>query len=283
MSLRRLSVVDTGWPGHMPALVPALDLAGYHRYWTTEHYHPSQSASPALLAASAARLTTRMRIGTAGVLLNLTRPLHVVNDFLLLELLHPGRIDMGVAGAVGGDVVSEAMQATGEGYADRLRELATLRRLTSWHNGDPRAEVIGPRPTSMPPPLWICGTGLRSAELAGRLGAAYAFHDQLRSPTTDGPSVVAAYREAFRPSTFRSDPEVVVACTGAVAPSEAAAVAQLAALGIERSSFAGAPDQARNQLEELAAAHGVDELAIYLVDSDVEAKIDGYRALIGSG
>lgn len=282
MSISRLSVVDTGWPGHVPELVPALEQLGYHRYWTTEHYNPSQSSSPTVLAGLAAQMTSRIRIGTAGVLLSLTPPLRVVNDFAVLELLHPGRIDMGVAGAAGGELVVDAMRdgtpLTPDTYTDRVRELATLQRLPTWHNGDARANVIGPASPSVTP-MWVCGTGRVSAQLAGELGTGYAFHDQLRPPSTNGPEIVQIYRDSFRPSAFRSRPELVVATLGAVADTEQDAKRSLAGLGLNRSSFCGSVDQVQEQLNKHAADYGVDELAIFNAAHSLADQLAGYGAI----
>src|ERR1043166_171815 len=94
-----LSVLDISWPGHVPRLVTQLEASGYHRFWTTEHHTLSQSASPTVLAGLAAGMTERIRIGTAGILLKYASPAKVVEDFRLLELFFPGRIDLGIAGA----------------------------------------------------------------------------------------------------------------------------------------------------------------------------------------
>ncbi len=290
MCIDRLSVVDVGWPGHVQTLVPELERLGYHRYWATEHYSPSQSASPTVLAGVAAQCTSRIRIGTAGVLLTLAPPLRVVNDFSLLELLYPGRIDLGVAGATGGDIVVDAL-ANGappqpNQYMNRLRELARLQRLTSWSNGDEQANVIGPISRSQPP-LWVCGTGYVSAQLAGELGAGYAFHDHLSPQSTSGPDVLDTYLDtylqAFTPSVFRSKPEIVVACTGAVGHSDAEAKSALTSRGLERSSFCGTPEMVHEQLQHHGERYDVAELALYVVAESFTQQLDGYRAIAELG
>lgn len=273
--LQKLSVVDIDWPGHVRRLVPALERAGYHRYWTTEHYGGRQSSSPTVLAGVVASLTDRIRVGTAGVLAHHAAPLSVVNDFALLELLHPGRIDMGLAGSTGGAVAQAALSntpPTAESYETRLREIVTLRRLTIWSNGDERADALGPI-IGRPPPMWVCGTSMESAAQAARLGCAYAFHAQLCSPGTKGAEVLDQYRQTFRPSLFQSEPLALVACHGTLEP---------AGEDGRRRSFAGPADRAIEQLEELAADHDVDELAIYLTDADFERKLEGYE-LIAEG
>src|SRR5262245_62074995 len=73
-------------------LAPAVEALGYTYYWLGEH--PPQP-SPINLAAVVAGLTERIRVGTAGILLNFYSPLKAATDFHLLEALYPGRIDAG--------------------------------------------------------------------------------------------------------------------------------------------------------------------------------------------
>lgn len=268
----RLSVVDIDWPGHVRSLVPQLERTGYHRYWTTEHYAARQSSSPTVLAGVAAGLTERIRVGTAGVLAHYAAPLSVVNDFALLELLHPGRIDMGLAGSTGGAVAQAALsetQPTAESYEARLREIVTLRRLSVWSNGDERTDALGPV-VSQPPPMWVCGTSLASAKRAARLGCAYAFHAELCSPDTNGVEVLDQYRQNFRPSLFQNEPLALVACFGTL---------DQAGDDGRRRSFCGPVDRAVEQLEKIAVDHDVEELAIYLTGAEFERKLEGYEAI----
>lgn len=282
MSIERLSVVDVGWPGEVRSLVPALEQLGYHRYWTTEHYSPNQSSSPTLLAGIAAECTSHIRIGTAGVLLNLAPPLRVVNDFSLLELLYPGRVDLGVAGSTGGEIVVDALLQSiptdPDHYQKRVREVARLQRITSWNNHEQVARVLGPLSRSQSP-LWVCGTGHVSAQLAGEVGAGYAFHDHLSPANTNGPDVLDSYRQAFKPSVFRSKPEVVVACTGTIGETEAQARADLQSRRLKRSSFVGTLDMVDEQLNEIAERYGTAELALQMIADSLSEMLDGYRAL----
>src|SRR5262245_43034946 len=129
----RLSVLDTHWPGDLLALLPELDALGYHRFWATEHHSASQSASPMIIATLAAVACPRMRVGTAGVLLNLYNPVSVAHDVRLLEVLFPGRIDLGIASAIPGGAMGVALPDGGShsSFATKLRELVRLVRYES--------------------------------------------------------------------------------------------------------------------------------------------------------
>src|SRR5262245_13002097 len=95
-----MSLIDIQSPAHLPALLPAIEKFGYYRYWATEHYSATQSASPVIMAALAAGITDRIRVGTGGVLLRAASAVRVAHDFAALEFFYPDRIDLGIASAM---------------------------------------------------------------------------------------------------------------------------------------------------------------------------------------
>src|SRR3989337_1344541 len=111
----RLSVLDQSpvISGHTPAqaihetikLAQAADELGYHRYWLAEHHAIAALADPCpeVLASRVAAETSTIRVGTGGVLLPYYSPLKVAEQFRMLEALYPGRIDLGIGRAPGGD------------------------------------------------------------------------------------------------------------------------------------------------------------------------------------
>lgn len=74
------------------------EAAGYGRYWLAEHHFTPGVASsvPSLLIAQVAAATTTIRVGSAAVQTGHQTPLAVVEQFGLLDALHPGRIDLGL-------------------------------------------------------------------------------------------------------------------------------------------------------------------------------------------
>lgn len=270
----RLSVLDIAWPGHVPRLVQLLDASGYLRFWATEHHSPHQSASPTLTAALAAAMTGRLRIGTAGVLLNYACPAQVAEDFRLLELYFPGRIDLGIAGARAPS--GEALYLDGRpaptpaSYAAKVRTLVELVRGT-------HAVAVGPRGATQPP-LWLCGTSRSSAELAGSLGMSYAFHRYVAGSSAAAHDAIAAYRDAFR-SSDGSAPYAMVACYGACAETHDGAVRQWAAAAAGDACFVGSPASCVAQLHELTGTCAADELAINLLGDGIAARLAGYTLL----
>lgn len=281
--LKRLSVIDTAWPGHVGELVPRIEALGYHRYWATEHHNPRQSASPTLIAALAAGVTERIRVGTAGVLLPLCSPVRVVEDFRVLELMFPGRIDLGVAGAIPRPELASALwaempEASRLGFAEKVEQLDRLNRRQPVEALGIDGSMLGPVSVSAPP-IWVCGTSLRSARLAGRLGLAYAFHHylhQFHGVRERGPEVLDAYRQAFQPTGAWQEPTAVVAGYGQCARRREDARARWSATAPEGPipSFLGDPSECWDSLCTLAAEHGVDELVIQALGPTHETSIE---------
>src|SRR5437879_12726864 len=110
--------------GHSPAraiaetvsLARLVDELGYHRYWLAEHHAIAALAdpSPEILVARVACATSRIRVGTGGVLLPYYSPLKIAEQFRMLEALFPGRIDLGIGRAPGGDPRTAPALADGE-------------------------------------------------------------------------------------------------------------------------------------------------------------------------
>jgi alkanesulfonate monooxygenase SsuD/methylene tetrahydromethanopterin reductase-like flavin-dependent oxidoreductase (luciferase family) len=86
------------------ALANTLDLArrteaaGYRRYWVAEHHlNPGVAGTtPALVIGLVAATTSRIRVGSGAVLMGHHTPLAVVEQFGLIDAVHPGRIDLGL-------------------------------------------------------------------------------------------------------------------------------------------------------------------------------------------
>nr|WP_238554357.1 MsnO8 family LLM class oxidoreductase [Geomicrobium sp. JCM 19038] len=86
-------------------LAQHVETLGFTRYWFAEHHNTKyqMSTSPDLLSAHVAANTSRIRIGSGGIMLPNHSPLKVAENFALLEALNPGRIDLGIGRAPGTD------------------------------------------------------------------------------------------------------------------------------------------------------------------------------------
>ncbi|MHA6347601.1 LLM class flavin-dependent oxidoreductase [Roseivivax sp. CAU 1761] len=193
---------------------------GYHRYWLAEHHNMPgiASAATALLIGQVAAATSRMRVGAGGIMLPNHAPLAVAEAFGTLAELYPGRIDLGLGRAPGGD--GAVMQALGvhpsraERFPDEVRMLQAL---------------FGPRIEGLPVhahpgegtgvPLWILGSSLYGAQVAAELGLPYAFASHFAPDALD--QAFALYRERFRPSAQLDRPRAMLAINVFAADTDA--------------------------------------------------------------
>jgi luciferase family oxidoreductase group 1 len=174
----RIGMLDYGrnYAGEHPAsflqqLLDRVRLAEelrFSRYWLAEHQAAIDSwATTQLPLLWLAQQTHAIRLGSAGVLLDYHRPIEVASDFNLLEHLHPGRIDLGVARGKPHAPYAEMLQEPSYAFDARLRDL--LRYL-----GDDASEVRALPAPRRRPEMWALGTSDVSMRLALENGLNYA-------------------------------------------------------------------------------------------------------------
>src|SRR5690348_14074199 len=126
LSILDLSVVTTG-TRPAAALRNSIDLArhadglGYTRYWLAEHHNLASVASPApdIMIGQIAAATSRIRVGSGGVMLPNHAPLVVAERFKVLEALYPGRIDLGLGRAPGTDPATSYALRRRQGVSEK--------------------------------------------------------------------------------------------------------------------------------------------------------------------
>ena len=221
LSVLDLSPIGTG-SSAAEAVRNTLDLArladrlGYTRYWLAEHHTMPgiASSAPEILIGAVARETTRLRVGSGGIMLPNHAPLKVVESFRVLAALHPGRIDLGIGRAPGTDQMTafalrrsrEAMRA--DDFPAQLAELLAFAH-DEFPEGHPFQSVRAV-PVDVPlPPIWLLGSSDYSAQVAAALGMGFAF---ARHISPDGaPEAMALYREQFTPSASLPEPRTILA------------------------------------------------------------------------
>jgi luciferase family oxidoreductase group 1 len=231
----RLSVLDQspipeGSTG-ADALRNTLDLAaladarGYHRYWVAEHHGGPMlaSASPEALIGPIAAATTRIRVGSGGVMLPHYSPFKVAETFTVLAALFPGRIDLGLGRAAGTDPLTtfalqrDRRQAAPDDFPQQLAEL-----LAYFEDALPEDHPFRHLAATLPglpalPETWLLGSSPQSAIWAGELGLPYAFADFINP---GGAEIAELYRQRFSPERNLSAPRAAVAAWVLCAPSD---------------------------------------------------------------
>jgi luciferase family oxidoreductase group 1 len=326
----KLSVLDqsTALSGRSPdaSIRETIELAlhcealGYSRFWVSEHHNHDSivGTAPEILVAAIAAKTERIRVGPAGIMLPHYAALKVAEQFRVLEAIAPGRIDLGLGRAPGGDrLTAFALNPNADTAADhfpsQIRDLLTWLANEALPDNHPfraiRAHPIGP---TVPEP-WILGSSDYGAQVAAYFGLPYCFAHFF----TDGRGAdhaMALYKQQYQPSRRFPQPHAGL-CVWALAaeseaeaerlfepralwrvmrdrgvflplpsPEEAAAYAYSEAdrariARMREAAYIGTPDKVAAQLRELADSMGVAELAIVTWAHDPEARRRSYALL----
>jgi luciferase family oxidoreductase group 1 len=184
------------------------------------------SSAPEIMIGQIAAATRRLRVGSGGVMLPNHAPLMVAERFKVLEALFPGRIDLGLGRAPGTDPATSYMLRRRQGiseeddFLERFQELMLL-ETRGFPQGHPFAKV-----TAMPsdvrlPPIFLLGSSDYSAQLAGQIGAAFAFAHHFAN--FDAGDAMRLYRESFRPSPAHEKPYAILATHVVCADTDAQA------------------------------------------------------------
>jgi luciferase family oxidoreductase group 1 len=291
------------------------DELGYTRVWYAEHHGmPSiASSSPEVLIATAAANTTRIRVGSGGVMLPNHVPLRVVETYRTLNGLHPGRIDLGIGRAGGSDgrTLSALRSTDGNDFPHELAEMLAFEQ-ESFPLGHPYAQIrVVPEHVALPP-VFLLGSSGASAHAAGELGVGYSFaaHFSAAPPRP----AFDAYRAAFRPSAQMERPHTILALSALVAPTddEAAFLSTSQALSwalfhsgevrkllppeqasthaytpqqqaiVDKQSklwIVGGPQSVKAEIERQAEAAGADEVMVTTTVWSHEVRLRSYRLL----
>jgi luciferase family oxidoreductase group 1 len=306
------------------ALRNSIDLArladglGYHRYWVAEHHgSPGLAcASPEVLIGPIAAATSRLRVGSGGVMLPHYSPLKVAENFSMLSGLYPGRIDLGLGRAAGTDRVNafalqrDRRQRSPDDFPEQLDELLAYlgNRMPESHPFARLAALPG-RPEA--PECWLLGSSPQSAIWAAERGLPYAFADFINSA---GATFAANYLAQFQPSRSLAAPRLAVAAWAICAESDSEAErlassfrmmmtllhrGQLIAvppvekalrfladeggpqnaLTAHRRIIAGSPERVRKGIESVAREYGASEVLVVNIVHDHAARRRSYELI----
>jgi luciferase family oxidoreductase group 1 len=297
------------------ALARRVEALGYHRYWLAEHHAIAALADPCpeVLLARLGAETKRMRVGTGGVLLPYYSAFRVAEAFRMLEALYPGRIDLGIGRAPGGN--QRTAHAVGGGMMPDARDFPEqVWQLREHFHGSlpddhPFKRVRLQPEVDTAPEIWLLGSSEYSGALAAQLGLPFAFAHFINPQ--GGDAVARAYRRNFQ---GKGSPQVVV-CTFAIcAESEADAERLAAPIDLRRLHMAldidtpipteqealahqysaeekryvagqrpraviGDAARCRRELTEMAARYEADEVMVLTITGDYATRARSYELL----
>ena len=302
------------------ALARRADELGYHRYWLAEHHAIAALADPCpeVLVARLGAETKKLRIGTGGVLLPYYSAFRVAETFRMLEALYPGRIDLGIGRAPGGDART-AQAVAGGGFPDASQFPQQIWQLAGHLDGTLPADHpykpvrVQPEVTSAPE-LWLLGSSEYSGALAAQLGLPFSFAHFINP--RGGDEVTRAYKERFRAGREKA-PRAMVCTFLICAPTDEEAERLAAPIDLRRLHMAlnidtpiptdaeaaqqrysadehryvmgqrvraviGSPATCRAALEEMASRYEADEVMVLTITGSYATRSRSYELLIGA-
>lgn len=209
------------------ALAQAAEKHGYERVWYAEHHNMPTIASSAtsVLVGHVASQTSRIRLGSGGVMLPNHSPLTIAEQFGTLAELYPGRIDLGLGRAPGSDQTTARAMRRDPRAADQFpQDVIELQAYLRDESIIPGVRAVPGAGTNVP--LYILGSSLFGAGLAAALGLPYAFASHFAPHSLF--EAVATYRRDFRASAQLAEPYLIVAANVIAADDAADARQQFA-------------------------------------------------------
>jgi luciferase family oxidoreductase group 1 len=327
VSLLEQSVLVEGGTAEMAVnntvtVAQTADRLGYRRVWLSEHHNMPllQGSSPEVLLAAMGARTSRLRVGSGGVMLGNHSPYRIAENFRTLQALFPDRIDCGIGRASGGDAYSRSLLATnpaglsGKGGDDFVTQVDALDRFL--HDECKRA--IATPSVGTAPPIWLLSGGghPNSGALAAEKGLGLALALFI-NPHADA-RAVAEYRHHFQPSKEFPKPRVIVAvnCVCSPDPDKLPSMQKLSDLfrlmrdsgnyprflpdpsrlgthefdahqteylkSIANREVSGSPDQVKRQVALRLEQYDADEVMLSIFSFGLDDKIETLEALADS-
>jgi luciferase family oxidoreductase group 1 len=295
------------------ALARRADELGYHRYWLAEHHAIAALADPCpeILLARLGAETRRMRIGSGGVLLPYYSAFRTAESFRMLEALYPGRIDLGVGRAPGGDQRT-ALAVGGGRFPDASDFPQQVAELAALLEGRHRPVRLQPEVDGVPQ-VWLLGSSDFSGALAAELGLPFAFAHFINP--RGGDQVTRSYRDHFQPGTGITGPQAMVCTFAILAQSDDEAERLAGAIDLRRLHMAldvdspvptqeeaarhrysdeerryvlsqraraviGGPQKAKRELQAMVERYQADELMVLTITGDYASRLRSYELLI---
>jgi len=248
---------------------------GYSRYWVAEHHNSNSfsGTSPEILIGQIAAKTSKIRVGSGGVMLSHYSALKVAEQFSVLDSFHPDRIDLGIGRAPGSDRRTAAAltypRPTMDVFSDFPQMVKDLLKFLD-DGVEDNHPLSGIKAQSSGkdsyPSVWLLGSSDYSARLAADMGLPFSFADFFGNTSEYGPQIADLYRNNFKPSEYLSEPKVNVGLQVICADSE------------EQAKFVGSSRSVNKIISTMGiATKGLlppEESSVWPMDDQVKAYME---------
>lgn len=276
------------------------DALGYTRFWVSEHHNMAAIAgsAPELLMVKLADVTTKIRIGSGGIMLPNHSALKVAENFRMLEALFPGRIDLGMGRAPGGDRLTAYLLNPSNDFSDEsfTQQLDYLQLFFTDTASSEHGRLLAIPQAATAPLQWMLSSSTGgSSTLASKYGMGLAVAKFINGHAQ--PDIVATYKKDFIPSVLVPEPTALVAIMVLCADTEEKAsqmrkVLDYRFIQMEKGNFepaggyeeikdyrftlqehqrikananrviSGTPDKVKEEIQKLATDFGVEEVMV---------------------
>jgi luciferase family oxidoreductase group 1 len=299
-------------------LVRIAEQSGYHRFWVAEHHNSTMIAgsAPELLMVRLASETSRIRIGSGGIMLPNHSALKVAENFRLLETLYPGRIDLGIGRAPGGDRIAASLLNPSNNFSEEsyILQLEYLQAFFHDEASSQYGPLLAVPVTSTVPEPWILSSSGGSAKIAAKMGMGLAVARFINGFA--GREIVETYLNSFQPSRELKKPKLLLAISVLCADTEEKAnqmrkLADYTLLQFEKGNFrelisfeeikeyifsnseleriesnngrivSGTPLQVRKKLQSLADELDLDEIMIATITHSQKDRFRSFELIAG--
>lgn len=289
---------------------------GYTRFWVSEHHNATSIAgsTPELLMVKLADETAHIRIGSGGIMLPNHSALKVAENFRMLETLFPGRIDLGMGRAPGGDRITASMLNPSNTFSEEsyITQLSYLQHFFNDTAETKYGSLLAVPQASSIPSQWILSSSGGSSKIAAQFGMGLVIARFINGQAT--PEVVETYRQHFIPSKEFSSPAAMLSISVLCAETEQKAkqmrkLMDYHLLQFERGNFdkpgnyesirdytfspaelerikynsgrvvSGMPEQVKQQLLKLANDFDIDEIIVATMTGSAEDRKRSFELL----
>jgi luciferase family oxidoreductase group 1 len=299
-------------------LVRIAEELGYTRYWLSEHHNIATlaGAAPEVLLARLGAETKRIRLGSGGIMLPNHSALKVAENFRLLEALFPGRIDLGIGRAPGGDRLTASLLNPSNTF-DPKEYVQQIVALKAFLTDDSSAGTVHEKVKAIPridsaPDLWMLTSSGESAYIAAHFGMALSFAAFINP--VGGSEALETYRQLFKPSEQLSHPQTSVGIFVFCGETEEKVIRTQAVMDFRLLSISkgkvdespsyesvkaysytpdewnhvlfnrqrmivGTPDVVKEQIERLSKEYGTDEIVVATFADKFEDRLRSYELL----